>query len=84
MNDIVNEFKIIVKNKNIQIKDKINIENMNNFITSIENNRPIPIIFYNKILVEIKNNKIKCIKCSKIGQYKCCDDVYCWIHAHSL
>jgi hypothetical protein len=84
MDKIVNEFKILVKNENIQIKDKINIEDMNNFIICIENNRPIPIIFYNKILIEIKNNKIKCCKCVRIGQYKCLEDVYCWIHAHSL
>ena len=78
----IDELKISLKNTNI--KDKINIDDVNNLILTFEKSKPIPIMFYNKNLIEIKNLKNKCIYCERIGQYKYEEFIYCWIHAHTL
>lgn len=84
MQNIVEELKSIINNSNIKIKDTINIKDVNNLMLSIEENKPIPISFYNKTLIELKNNKNKCSLCKRSGQYSCENNFYCWVHAHSL
>ena len=66
-----------------KISDPIDIDNISNLFSIIENNKPIPIEYYTKILTDISNNNKKCnIKmCEKKALYidenkKC----YCWIH----
>lgn len=78
------ELNILMKSTDIKIKEGIDINHINNFIVAIEDNKPIPIIFYNKNLVEIKNSKNKCSVCKRVGQYNCDNVIYCWVHAHTL
>ena len=73
-----------MKSTNIKIKESIEINDVNNLILSYEHNKPIPIMYYSKKLTEIKNTKIKCSHCTRIGQYKYENNIFCWIHSHTL
>lgn len=84
MQDIMEELMLLMNLTNIKIKETINIKDVDNLILSIEKNKPIPIMFYNKILVELKNTKTICTLCKKIGQYTYRNNIYCWVHAYSL
>ena len=84
METIIKELNNFISSPNLNLKSYIEISDVNNLIITFENNRPIPINFYNKNLIEIKNNKIKCNKCVKIAQYKCNDEFLCWTHSHSI
>jgi len=77
--------KTLMKSSKLNIKESIKIDDVNSLLSSSENNKPIPITYYSKNLIEIKiKNKNKCFYCNKISQYKCDDILYCWGHAHSL
>ncbi len=76
--------KLTILTNLTKIKDAITIKDVDTLIMSIEENKPIPIIFYKKILTEIKNTKTVCIVCKKIGQYSYENNIYCWVHAYSL
>jgi penicillin-binding protein-related factor A (putative recombinase) len=77
--------KTLVKSSKLNIKETIRIDDVNSLLTSSENNKPIPINYYRKNLIEIKiKHKNKCFYCNKISQYKCDDILYCWVHAHSF
>lgn len=65
------------------IKNPINIDDINKLIISYESNNPIPIKYYSKNLIHIKNKAI-CKSCSKLALYKYNELYYCWSHAHSL
>jgi hypothetical protein len=80
----IEEVKMILKSADIKIKEKIDTNDVNNLILSYEYNKPIPIIYYTKNLTEIKNTKIKCNQCTRIGQYKFENNIFCWIHSHKL
>lgn len=72
-----------MKSQKLIIKDPIQTDDIDILLILIDNNKPIPIKYYSKDLIEIKY-KIKCTKCNKMGQYKLNNLHYCWIHAHSL
>ncbi len=84
MENTMEELNTLMKSTNIKIKESIDINMINNLIESIEEQKPIPIAFYSKPLIELKNNKQKCHKCKRIGQYSCDNNIYCWIHAQNL
>ena len=67
-----------------KIKNPIYIKDVDTLIMSIEENKPIPIMFYSKTLIEIKNTKTMCTICKKIGQYSYGNNIYCWVHAYSI
>lgn len=75
---------LIVKIESQKLKSKIDTTSITNFLNNYEENKPIPIIFYTKKLEEIKNKKLLCLNCKRIATYKYNDNIYCWIHAHSL
>ena len=83
--EILEELNNIIKNiSDIKIKSSINKNDIDNLLVFFESEKPIPINYYYKNLIEIKNNKNKCNKCNKIAQYKYNNDILCWNHAHSL
>jgi hypothetical protein len=85
METILEEIKTLIKSSKLNIKENINIDDVNILLTSSENNKPIPINYYCKNLVELKiKNTSKCLYCNKIAQYKYGDILYCWGHAHTL
>lgn len=83
MKSIAKELKILIESQKLLIKESIQIDDLNNLLIIIETNKPVPIKYYSKNLIEIKT-KLKCISCNKVAQYKSNDVCYCWIHAHSL
>lgn len=83
MNNNLQEINNLIKSSKLYIKEKINIDDLNNLLLLFENNKPIPIKYYSKNLIEIKS-KNKCSFCSKTCQYKCNDILYCWSCSHTL
>ena len=75
--------KLITSLQSLKIKEKIQINELNNFFSLFENDKPIPINYYDKNLTQIKS-KNKCNFCDKIAQYKCHENLYCWSCAHSF
>jgi len=72
--------KLIQKLIDEKISDPIEIDNISNLFSIIENNKPIPIEYYTKNLT-ISNNNKKCIMCERKSSY--IDESktnYCWIH----
>lgn len=82
--DHIEEIQNLIKNTDIKIKDTIPTKDIDILISSLEEYKPIPIKFYKKSLIEIKNTKNKCNLCKRIGQYMCDNNIYCWIHSHTL
>ena len=54
MENILEEMKTLVKSSKLNIKETIRIDDVNSLLTSSENNKPIPINYYRKNLIEIK------------------------------
>ena len=85
MENILEEMKTLVKSPKLNLKDNIQINDINKLLHLTGNNKPIPIYFYSKSLIEIKfKNKVKCFKCNQPSQYKYGEEQYCWSHAHNL
>jgi len=66
-----------------KIHDKIDIELINNLFEIIGNNKPIPIEYYTKQLIELSDpNDKKCnFKiCKRKALYTDSYNNYCWIH----
>ena len=78
------ELLVKIQDIKININNIYNNDDINNLIITFEKNKPIPLKYYNKELIELKKNKIVCNSCKRIGQYKLNNDILCWIHAHSL
>ena len=79
------ELLLEIQDIKIDVKSKHNNnDDINNLIIRFENNKPIPLKYYNKELIELKKNKIACNSCKRIGQYKLDNKILCWIHAYSL
>ena len=59
---------------------KIDTEPINHLFEILEQNKTIPIEYYDKNLTEIKKN-VKCTLCERNALYNDDKNNYCWIHA---
>ena len=74
---------LIINIKNQKIYDKINVDYINNLFEIIDNERAIPIEYYNKTLYELAkpyNKRCDLKSCSRKAQYTDSVNNYCWIH----
>ena len=80
----MNKYDILyneINNIELIIPNKIDTEDLKELFNIFNTNKPIPIRYFEKNLVEKKT--IKCNKCSRRSLYTDNLNNYCWIHSQS-